>query len=142
MERPSPEPLDARGLKTPTSDRAKRFLLNSFLKSAEACSLLTPVQKEECSLLHLFPITFPHAPYASYCTVALSQKYPNPLHSGRFKYCSPISLLSCLENNPIFAANLGISAFYLASHCGMVQYQMISTTLYPLKSMFLKQLLE
>ena len=67
---------------------------------------------------------------------------PNPLHSGRFKYCSPISLLSCLENNPIFAANLGISAFYLASHCGMVQYQMISTTLYPLKSMFLKQLLE
>lgn len=54
MERPSPEPLDARGLKTPTSDRAKRFLLNSFLKSAEACSLLMPVQKEECSLLHLF----------------------------------------------------------------------------------------
>ena len=141
MERPSPEPLDARGLKTPTPDRAKRLLLNSLTR-AEACSLLTPAQKEECSLLHLFQSHFPTLPMPHTAEWLYLRSSPSPLHSGRLKNCSPISLLSCLENNPIFAAKLGVSAFYLASHQGMVQYQMISTTLYPLKSVFLKQLLE
>ena len=75
MERTTPELSGATGLKAATSDRAKRLLLN--LESAEADSLLTPAQ-EDCSWLHLFPIMFPHAPQASDCTVALSQKYRKP----------------------------------------------------------------
>ena len=119
MERTTPELSDATGLKTPTSDRAKRLLLN--LKSAEADSLLTPAQKDDRSWLHFFQTRFPTPPRPQTALWLYLRSTASPSHSGRFKNRSPISLLSCLENNSIFAANLDVSAFYLAAHQGMVQ---------------------
>lgn len=117
MERTTPQLLDATGLKTPTSDLAKRLLLN--LKSAEADSLLTPAQKEDCALLHLFPITFPHAPRGPRLHCGFISEVPQaPCIQGDLKIVLPFPCLAALKITLFF---FGVSAFYLAAHQGMVQ---------------------
>ena len=71
--------------------------------------------------MHLFPITFPHAPRTPQAQPALllyslTHKYPNPWPSGGgFEIGSFVVMLGCLADKPS-AASLGVSGFGIAAH--------------------------
>lgn len=69
-------------------------------------------------LLHLFPITFPHIPMppTALLLYSVSHKYPELLafREAGLRFVFPSPHLAALQVNPLFAADLGVSAFGLA----------------------------
>ena len=92
-----------------------QIMLSAFIFShAAACSLVTPVQKGNYyTFSNHFPPCSPHL-QTTLLLGSLCHKYPKPLAwGGRFKTCSPCSLLGCLVSKPFLCCKPFLSAFWL-----------------------------
>ena len=110
-------PLEVRGLKTPPSDLPSKHLLFWTCRDLSLSYTHT-----EWQLLYPFPVTFPYTSHIPHTLelflYSLSHKYPEPL-ALREAYLRLVLLslgLTVLWINPLFAANLGISAIWPAAY--------------------------